>query len=73
MRVMLLKAASSPTELLEAYTLNTVAVVMGVKSKLCPFLAWPSHVTGGEKTKTFPRFSQYREVLQYFPAGQEDF
>lgn len=39
MRLMLLKAVSYPSQLLEAYTLNTVAVVTGIKSKLCLFLS----------------------------------
>lgn len=79
MRLMLLKAASAPSELLEAYTLNTVAVVTDVKSKLCPFLGtgwWPQHVTGGEKAKTFPLLSQDRDALLkaekfYIPFQQD--
>lgn len=79
MRLMLLKAASAPSELLEAYTLNTVAVVTDVKSKLCPFLGtgwWPQHVTGREKAKTFPLLSQDRDALlkaeKFYSPFQQD-
>lgn len=65
MRLMLLKAASSPAELFEAHTLNPVAVVMGVQSKACPPRprCWLLHGTGGEKAATSPLLPQHRDTL----------